>query len=69
MVIENCGAIRDIVSTELPAIMTRLQSWWTTWDEIHMSESSPNPEHARVPRADLLFQIMDSMQELFSEVA
>ncbi|KAK5796280.1 hypothetical protein VI817_005565 [Penicillium citrinum] len=37
MVIENCGIIGDIVSTELPAIMTRLQSWWTTWDEIHMN--------------------------------
>lgn len=39
MVIESCGEIRDIVSTELPAIMARLQSWWTTWDEIHMSEN------------------------------
>ncbi|CAI7673827.1 unnamed protein product [Penicillium manginii] len=37
LVIENCGEIRDIVSTELPAIMARLQSWWTTWDEIHMN--------------------------------
>jgi hypothetical protein len=37
---ENATATRDIVSTELPAIMTRLQNWWTTWDEIHESKFS-----------------------------
>ncbi|KAJ5434140.1 hypothetical protein N7491_004735 [Penicillium cf. griseofulvum] len=35
MIIDNTSTIGDIVSTELPAIMTRLQNWWTTWDEIH----------------------------------
>lgn len=37
MVIDNTSTVSDIVSTELPAIMTRLQNWWTTWDEIHES--------------------------------
>ncbi|KAJ5181891.1 MFS multidrug transporter [Penicillium cf. viridicatum] len=35
VIIDNTSNIGDIVSTELPAIMTRLQNWWTTWDEIH----------------------------------
>ncbi|KAJ5418963.1 MFS multidrug transporter [Penicillium crustosum] len=35
VIIDNSSSIGDIVSTELPAIMTRLQNWWTTWDEIH----------------------------------
>ncbi|CAP92184.1 Pc13g11150 [Penicillium rubens Wisconsin 54-1255] len=35
VIIDNTSTIGDIVSTELPAIMTRLQTWWTTWDEIH----------------------------------
>ncbi|KAJ5091589.1 hypothetical protein NUU61_006459 [Penicillium alfredii] len=35
MILENSPTIRDIVSTELPAIMARLQNWWTVWDEIH----------------------------------
>ncbi|KAI3148352.1 hypothetical protein CBS147325_3505 [Penicillium roqueforti] len=35
VVIDNTSTVSDIVSTELPAIMTRLQNWWTTWDEIH----------------------------------
>lgn len=35
VIIENAASIPDIISTELPAIMTRLQNWWTTWDEIH----------------------------------
>ncbi|KAJ5789756.1 uncharacterized protein N7518_006767 [Penicillium psychrosexuale] len=37
VVIDNTSTVSDIVSTELPAIMTRLQNWWTTWDEIHES--------------------------------
>ena len=37
VIIDNTSTIGDIVSTELPAIMTRLQTWWTTWDEIHES--------------------------------
>lgn len=40
MIIDNTSNIGDIVSTELPAIMTRLQHWWTTWDEIHESRLS-----------------------------
>ncbi|KAG0155020.1 hypothetical protein PDIDSM_593 [Penicillium digitatum] len=35
VIIDNTSSTSDIVSTELPAIMTRLQNWWTTWDEIH----------------------------------
>ncbi|KAJ5950609.1 uncharacterized protein N7479_009022 [Penicillium vulpinum] len=35
IIIDNTSTIGDIMSTELPAIMTRLQNWWTTWDEIH----------------------------------
>ncbi|CAI7628162.1 unnamed protein product [Penicillium glandicola] len=35
IIIDNTSTIGEIVSTELPAIMTRLQNWWTTWDEIH----------------------------------
>ncbi|CAG8145850.1 unnamed protein product [Penicillium olsonii] len=35
MIIDGASTISDIVSTELPAIMTRLQNWWTNWDEIH----------------------------------
>jgi hypothetical protein len=38
VIIDNTSTIGDIVSTELPAIMTRLQTWWTTWDEIHESK-------------------------------
>ncbi|KAJ6167674.1 hypothetical protein N7497_000517 [Penicillium chrysogenum] len=37
VIIDNTSTIGDIVSTELPAIMARLQTWWTTWDEIHES--------------------------------
>lgn len=33
------------MDTELPAIMTRLQSWWTTWDEIH--NSKPHQDNLR----------------------
>ncbi|OOO09045.1 hypothetical protein OAory_01103410 [Aspergillus oryzae] len=35
VIIDNSSTIDHIVSTELPAIMARLQNWWTTWDEIH----------------------------------
>ncbi|KAE8152308.1 C6 transcription factor [Aspergillus avenaceus] len=35
MIIENSPSVHHIVSIELPAIMGRLQNWWTTWDEIH----------------------------------
>ncbi|OGM44072.1 putative C6 transcription factor [Aspergillus bombycis] len=35
VIIENSSTIDHIVLTELPAIMGRLQNWWTTWDEIH----------------------------------
>ncbi|KAJ5578235.1 uncharacterized protein N7459_007199 [Penicillium hispanicum] len=35
IILENAATVRDIVSTELPAIMTRLHNWWNTWDEIH----------------------------------
>uniref|UniRef100_A0A093W3L8 Protein priB n=1 Tax=Talaromyces marneffei PM1 TaxID=1077442 RepID=A0A093W3L8_TALMA len=35
VIIENAATIPDIISSELPAIMARLQNWWTTWDEIH----------------------------------
>ncbi|KAE8353837.1 hypothetical protein BDV28DRAFT_164652 [Aspergillus coremiiformis] len=35
IIIDNIPTIDQIVSTELPAIMARLQNWWTTWDEIH----------------------------------
>lgn len=38
MIIDNAATIDDIMSTELPAIMSRLQNWWTNWDEIHESE-------------------------------
>ncbi|CAG8097258.1 unnamed protein product [Penicillium salamii] len=40
MIIDNASTISDIVSNELPAIMTRLQNWWTNWDEIHESKQS-----------------------------
>ncbi|PKY09044.1 putative C6 transcription factor [Aspergillus campestris IBT 28561] len=43
VIIENSMTIHDIVATHLPAIMTRLQTWWTTWDELHDS----NGFHAR----------------------
>ncbi|KAJ5917670.1 hypothetical protein N7466_011224 [Penicillium verhagenii] len=47
MILENAGTVRDIVLTELPAIMTRFQNWWTTWDEIHMTdEYKDNGFHA-----------------------
>ncbi|KAL4894703.1 hypothetical protein BDV59DRAFT_192180 [Aspergillus ambiguus] len=32
---ENCRTIDEIVKIELPSIMSRLHSWWVTWDEIH----------------------------------
>ncbi|KAF3398110.1 hypothetical protein F1880_005993 [Penicillium rolfsii] len=35
IVIDNSSSVREIVLTELPTIMTKLQNWWTTWDEIH----------------------------------
>ncbi|KAJ5682417.1 hypothetical protein N7462_005582 [Penicillium macrosclerotiorum] len=35
IIIENSTTVREIISTELPTIMTKLQNWWTTWDEIH----------------------------------
>ncbi|KAJ5147249.1 hypothetical protein N7526_000601 [Penicillium atrosanguineum] len=35
IILDSAGTVQDIVSTELPAIMTRLQNWWATWDEIH----------------------------------
>ncbi|PYH90444.1 C6 transcription factor [Aspergillus ellipticus CBS 707.79] len=35
IIIENTKTIREIVSVELPAMMTRLQNWWNTWDEMH----------------------------------
>ncbi|KAI2790961.1 hypothetical protein POX_c03814 [Penicillium oxalicum] len=34
-VIDSSGSVRDIVCTDLPSIMTNLENWWTTWDEIH----------------------------------
>ena len=38
IIIENAVSVRDIISTEIPAIMSRIQNWWTTWDEIHDSK-------------------------------
>ncbi|EED23576.1 C6 transcription factor, putative [Talaromyces stipitatus ATCC 10500] len=35
VIIEKTPTISDIISSELPAIMSRLQNWWITWDEIH----------------------------------
>ncbi|GLB21488.1 hypothetical protein AtubIFM61612_002036 [Aspergillus tubingensis] len=35
MSIENAKTVDEIVLVELPAVMTRLQNWWNTWDEIH----------------------------------
>ncbi|PYH40093.1 Zn(II)2Cys6 transcription factor [Aspergillus saccharolyticus JOP 1030-1] len=35
MIVENSKTIREIASIELPAVMSRLQTWWNTWDEIH----------------------------------
>ncbi|KAG2419998.1 hypothetical protein HFD88_004795 [Aspergillus terreus] len=35
LLIENCRTIDEIVTKELPAIMSRLHNWWVTWDEIH----------------------------------
>ncbi|KAL3259863.1 hypothetical protein BDQ94DRAFT_181239 [Aspergillus welwitschiae] len=35
MSIENAKTVDEIVLVELPAVMTRLQTWWNTWDEIH----------------------------------
>ncbi|KAJ5161547.1 C6 transcription factor [Penicillium capsulatum] len=35
LIIENAGSVRDIIATEIPGIMGRLQTWWTTWDDIH----------------------------------
>ncbi|KAJ5729074.1 uncharacterized protein N7483_003582 [Penicillium malachiteum] len=35
IILDNSVTVRDIVVTELPAIMTRLQNWWITWDDIH----------------------------------
>ncbi|KAF7588708.1 hypothetical protein BBP40_005309 [Aspergillus hancockii] len=35
IIVENSPTINHIVATELPAIIGRLQNWWTTWDEIH----------------------------------
>ncbi|KAJ5627951.1 hypothetical protein N7490_010179 [Penicillium lividum] len=35
IILDNAATVRDIILTELPAIMTRLQNWWTTWDDIH----------------------------------
>jgi hypothetical protein len=37
LLIENCRTIDEIVTKELPAIMSRLHNWWVTWDEIHES--------------------------------
>ena len=40
MSIENAKTVDEIVLVELPAVMTRLQTWWNTWDEIHGSKCS-----------------------------
>ncbi|KAJ5633922.1 hypothetical protein N7528_001764 [Penicillium herquei] len=35
IILDNSITVRDIVETELPAIMSRLHNWWITWDDIH----------------------------------
>ncbi|KAJ5793805.1 hypothetical protein N7457_000404 [Penicillium paradoxum] len=35
VIIDSASTISDITSTELPILLTRLQNWWATWDEIH----------------------------------
>lgn len=52
IIIENAVSVRDIISTEIPAIMTRIQNWWTTWDEIHDSKCFPS----RTPRTSLTLE-------------
>jgi hypothetical protein len=51
IVIDNSSSVREIVSTELPTIMTKLQNWWITWDEIHNSKSWPT--HVKIPEETL----------------
>ncbi|KAB8207034.1 hypothetical protein BDV34DRAFT_211911 [Aspergillus parasiticus] len=63
VIIDNSSTIDHIVSTELPAIMARLQNWWTTWDEIHDNRRVLNLWQS------LVTTIMDQLAFLITEPA
>lgn len=64
-IIESSSAA-ELTDVELPAVMTRLQNWWTSWDEIH--DRVLYPVQTSTEDVDILTigQIMASMPALSS---